>query len=384
MLESMYDAGCRAIFFGMESGSPKIQQEIRKNLDLGEASRIVRKSASLGIYTVVSFMMGFPDETEEDLNMTLRAMVRETAFGIYAQLTQLSVLPGTPMFDRHHHQLEYDHTHSGFSSIHPTPRTLGLIRLYPDLFSSFYHLPNPGITRDTFHFIAETANFLECFIPTLSLVRDFLIPDLPSINPVEYIRTHKDNYLKREKNAVPGLSFITDSIRNYLVWLDQCARLPEHAWDVFLVDFTRAHMIAKFKYWQLLGTLNETSRTETIAKSKVEVRSGQRILRQPYWTLVETSHYVYDFILEPIRRREKAFFRRGRYHYLVLPFSHRLANIYKIPAKEAPVYQRLADGSTVREIIRENRENLKEDRILQIIRRMVRLGLLEIQSGKHE
>ncbi len=39
MLVQMKESGCKAIFFGIESGSERIQKEIRKNLDLDEAIR---------------------------------------------------------------------------------------------------------------------------------------------------------------------------------------------------------------------------------------------------------------------------------------------------------------------------------------------------------
>ena len=70
-LEEMYDAGCRWIFFGIESGSPEMQKIIKKNLDLQKAKTTLEICKEIGICTTTSFIVGFPDETKEDLKQTV-------------------------------------------------------------------------------------------------------------------------------------------------------------------------------------------------------------------------------------------------------------------------------------------------------------------------
>lgn len=70
-LRAMFDAGCRWIFFGIESGSPRMQRLIDKNLDLVKARQTLETCARLGITTTTSFIVGFPGETREDLMQTV-------------------------------------------------------------------------------------------------------------------------------------------------------------------------------------------------------------------------------------------------------------------------------------------------------------------------
>lgn len=373
LLDLMYKSGCRAVFFGMETGSPRIQKEIQKNLDVGKASRIIRHCAKLGIYTVVSYMLGFPAENREDLNLTLRSMVQETSHGAYTQLTLLSVLPGTILHREHLEELSYDGSHSGFSDIYPTGRIESMIRDHPDIFSSFYYLRNTEIRRETLLFISALGNYLESFIPTLSLLRDYLSHDLPSMDLCDYIEDKIPEYLETKEYPLPELYFLTDSLKKYLEELIE-RDLPLYAWDVFHFDFTKAFMIAKYKRWQ---QLNVVLKTET--GRSAGIRPGDTLTRRPYWNIMESGHYIYDFVMEPVRRRDRARFRKGSYYYLVLPVSHRLANIYKIPAKEVPVFM-IDEKTTVGEIITKNEGILSEDRILHIIRRMIRLGLVDINQ----
>ncbi len=62
--------------FALESGSPRIQKVIRKNLDINRYIENVNYAASLGIVANGFAMMGFPTETEEDLRMTIDVTCR--------------------------------------------------------------------------------------------------------------------------------------------------------------------------------------------------------------------------------------------------------------------------------------------------------------------
>lgn len=68
--ELMYRAGCRWIFFGVESGSPDIQKLIKKGIELHKVETTVRGCYEAGIVPVVSLILGFPDETPAQVRQT--------------------------------------------------------------------------------------------------------------------------------------------------------------------------------------------------------------------------------------------------------------------------------------------------------------------------
>ncbi len=71
-LRMMHDAGCRWIFFGIESGSADRQKELKKRVHLEKAREAVDWCKEIGIFTTTTFIMGLPDETEEELKDTIR------------------------------------------------------------------------------------------------------------------------------------------------------------------------------------------------------------------------------------------------------------------------------------------------------------------------
>src|SRR5947207_1703247 len=67
LIALMAKAGCRGIFFGIETGSKRMQKVIDKGLDLNDSAERVRSCDKFKINTAVSLMAGFPCETMNDL-----------------------------------------------------------------------------------------------------------------------------------------------------------------------------------------------------------------------------------------------------------------------------------------------------------------------------
>jgi anaerobic magnesium-protoporphyrin IX monomethyl ester cyclase len=63
-------AGCSQIFFGVESGSPRILRFVNKGISLTQAVNAVKICRQLKIRCSASFVIGFPTETMDDLKLT--------------------------------------------------------------------------------------------------------------------------------------------------------------------------------------------------------------------------------------------------------------------------------------------------------------------------
>jgi len=74
ILKLMRKAGCVRISYGIESGSPRILKVIKKNITVEQAKEAVRLSSKLGMVVVTNFMVNLPEETAEDLNLTINLM----------------------------------------------------------------------------------------------------------------------------------------------------------------------------------------------------------------------------------------------------------------------------------------------------------------------
>jgi len=94
LLSLMYKAGCRSVAMGVESASPRILKNIvKKGIELEQASATVKICKELGIYIKAFFSYSYPEETLEDVKMTLAFI--ETIKPDAYPLTRLKVYPGT-------------------------------------------------------------------------------------------------------------------------------------------------------------------------------------------------------------------------------------------------------------------------------------------------
>jgi radical SAM superfamily enzyme YgiQ (UPF0313 family) len=72
LLKLMKDAGCRFIWFGVESGSPLILEKIKREVTVKQAINAARLCKQEGIQTAYSFMLGIPGETMKDIEATFK------------------------------------------------------------------------------------------------------------------------------------------------------------------------------------------------------------------------------------------------------------------------------------------------------------------------
>ncbi len=160
LIELMSKAGCRGIFFGIETGSKRMQKIIDKGLELNDSAERVRSCDKFKISTAVSLMAGFPDETMNDLRDTAAFFVDSLRYDhADPQLSILAPLAGTPISTQHKDalQLNDDVADMSYRGWRQDPEDHAMIAAHPEIFSSFYSAPLPHLDRE---FLKELRDFL--------------------------------------------------------------------------------------------------------------------------------------------------------------------------------------------------------------------------------
>lgn len=93
----MKKAGCSLFKIGVESGDQDILDWIKKGTKIEQIREFFKLTKKVGIQTFASFMIGYPQETEETIKKTFR-LAKEIGPDM-AQFVILQPLPGTELWD---------------------------------------------------------------------------------------------------------------------------------------------------------------------------------------------------------------------------------------------------------------------------------------------
>jgi radical SAM superfamily enzyme YgiQ (UPF0313 family) len=152
LLRLMRQAGCESMCYGIDSGSKQTLAFIRKHIDASILLQRVRETMDEGMVPTLSFVIGFPEETRQDIDATLTLALKTGIQGTSNPLLQLpTVLPGTELYHRYGSTLvrEADTYFSlglEFDNGRRLEEDSRLMESEPLLFSSFYNLPCAGMS----------------------------------------------------------------------------------------------------------------------------------------------------------------------------------------------------------------------------------------------
>jgi len=97
LLRKMKQAGCKEIYVGIESGSNRILKEIRKNITVEQVLSAAKLLNKMRFIWLAFFMIGFPQETKEDVKSTMKLMKKIKADRVH--LCIFTPYPGCELYE---------------------------------------------------------------------------------------------------------------------------------------------------------------------------------------------------------------------------------------------------------------------------------------------
>lgn len=173
LIALMTRAGCRAIFFGIETGSARLQKVINKRLNLSDAVRHIQYADQQGIHIATSLITAFPDETKEDLRDTVNFFMDMFRFNnVEPQLALLAPLAGTPIYSIYKDTLVLDYIYSdmSFQGWKQNSADLEMIQANPEIFPNFYSIPTSQMDRKYFKEVRDFFDAMDIWFHWLPLV----------------------------------------------------------------------------------------------------------------------------------------------------------------------------------------------------------------------
>jgi len=321
LIELMAAAGCTGMFFGVETGSERMQKVIDKHLDTRRAHQIIDIVERAGIRSTVSLITGFPQETLADLRETVSMFMHSARTPESSpQLNLLAPLANTPLHIQFNDQMTLDLLCSDMShqGRKQHPEDMELIRRHPDIFPNFYLLPTPALERAMLLELREFTLMAELRFRWLLGAVDQATTGILDV----FLE-----WLERRKLLYPGLA--GSELRHYY-------RTRLFVRD--FVGFLRAHPSGANEVVKLFleyedAMANAAPPSDMPSSPTIEVRYGETLdwsdlpIRQGRSRVLELSRGLEDGI-QSVKQSCQPDWKRGPQHYVVKQAA----------GKENPVY----------------------------------------------
>ncbi|MBI4403519.1 MAG: radical SAM protein, partial [Deltaproteobacteria bacterium] len=190
MMQAMADCGCVELRFGIESGSDRILQKIKKGFTAIQAVDVVSKAIKIFPRVDAFYIWGFPFETMEDFNQSIFQMVSLRMLGARILPSLLSLLPQTEIFRELESDLRLEFCPHLLPEFVFTGHEIchGLSVEIPGKYQSYFSLiqKNPELFPGFFHINLHSNVF-----PKLEVLRQFgFYPDERRKEPTESCGAH--------------------------------------------------------------------------------------------------------------------------------------------------------------------------------------------------
>ena len=172
MMRAMADCGCVELRFGIESGSDRVLERIKKGFTAAEVLALVPQAIEIFPRVDAFYVWGFPFETMEDFGQSLFQMVSLRTMGARILPSLLSLLPQTEIYRELEGQVELEFCPYLLPEFVYTGHEVyqgGNVDI-PERYSKYFEMiqANPDIFPGFFH-----VNLQGNVLPKLEMLREF-------------------------------------------------------------------------------------------------------------------------------------------------------------------------------------------------------------------
>ena len=138
LMQSMADSGCNMVSYGVESGSDKVQQAMKKRLTRQKIEEIISLSVKYFEYIQTFFVWGFPFETMADFQDTMELIAFVSELGTNPTVGYLAPFPLSRLCRENRESLRFSRKIYLDSHANKGREMTDLIEGYPTVFPGFY------------------------------------------------------------------------------------------------------------------------------------------------------------------------------------------------------------------------------------------------------
>ncbi len=283
LIDIMADAGMIGVFIGIETGSPRMQKLINKNLKLDNVYEMVSYITGKGIHVTTSFMFGFPDETDEDFSSTVSLMCKlATIKKVKIPAFLCTFLPGTEMTEKYKDNLKKVDVFSFVTGDFAVEECSDLVFAYPEIFPQYFEY-DTELRRKAKHY----SNIFLCW-QIMFPVYEYLAKKYPENRICDMVYEFSNANAESLEKGLPKIEILKNDkfidlhsddekyeilkeVSRYIIWKFECGREGKDDSAVFAFD------VAAFESGKKIEELSSglyvvTSFTNEKGKHNIELK----------------------------------------------------------------------------------------------------------------
>jgi radical SAM superfamily enzyme YgiQ (UPF0313 family) len=157
MIGDMVKAGCKKVYYGVESGNNDVLKTMKKGFTIEQALQVI--DTSLNHFDVVqtSFVWGFPFETMEQFHDTFFTIIHLVRKGAAVKAVLLTPFPLSALYHQYKETLTFSENMCPalyLAGFHDKPEIVTLVKEYKEVFPSFYYY-NVGDVEEKYQMSKE-------------------------------------------------------------------------------------------------------------------------------------------------------------------------------------------------------------------------------------
>ncbi len=275
-IDLLAEAKCTGLFIGLETGSPRMQKLINKNLDIEKALKLIKYLVDKKFNLTIAFIYGYPEETQEDFVLTVNLMERLRKMGVNEiQLGTYIPLPNTLEVTKVKDSLYFEEEDINFSIYKKyvfDDVTKTLINNYSELFVQYYSFESTIRVKyryfDLFHamFFAVSKIFFCC--------SNFILNKYTYIELYEKYLDKIETHIKKSRKGLKEASFFLEESCQFFscnIFQEELRRGNEF--------FEVAYSIEKVFYKYCMSKTTECE-TYRMAVDYIHMRKYNEIIRK--------------------------------------------------------------------------------------------------------
>jgi radical SAM superfamily enzyme YgiQ (UPF0313 family) len=241
LAQVMADAGCRNLFFGVETASQEMQTVIKKRLTVSQIMPVLKQCSELGMECTASIIIGYPEERREDIQQSISLAVNAVGLSnVKSQIHLLVPLPGTPLALMNESKLVYSDLSSNIATVGGTEITDAertFIENNKLIFTQHFYVPNERFDRSLLYHVAQVTFFGTA------------------------LHRHTSLALEREEGGFTEFAF------RWAEWIKKNANVPDYLWEAF---YRGEHFGTEFRRFVRAFSATWNSNTREILETLIQ------------------------------------------------------------------------------------------------------------------